>query len=62
MDKLEVGETGSFQELSIKDNPDMLVVSYNPPIEAMLLQAEELNGKELSETEVERIRNNAPAI
>lgn len=62
MSILKVGETGSFEELSSKDNPNMLVVSYNPPIEAMLERATELKGETLSDAEVERIRNSAPAI
>jgi len=62
MSILEVGETGSFEELCSKDNPDMLVVSYNPPIEAMLERAAELKGETLSDTEIQRIRNSAPAI
>ena len=62
MSILEVGDTGSFEELSSKDNPEMLVVSYNPPIEAMLERAAELKGETLSDAEVLRIRNNAPAI
>ena len=59
---LEVGETGSFQELSTKVNSENLVISYNPPIEAMLERAKELKGEELSDSEIERIRSNAPAI
>ena len=62
MSILEVGDTGSFEELSSKENPEMLVVSYNPPIEAMLERAAELKGETLSDAEVQRIRNNAPAI
>ena len=62
MSILEVGDTGSFEELSSKDNPEMLVVSYNPPIEAMLERAAELKGETLSDAEVLRIHNNAPAI
>ncbi|TVP12348.1 hypothetical protein [Shewanella sp. KCT] len=62
MSILEVGDTGSFEELSSKENPEMLVVSYNPQIEAMLERAAELKGETLSDAEVLRIRNNAPAI
>jgi hypothetical protein len=62
MSTLQVGDTGTFQELSNAENPDNLIVSYNPPIEAMLERARQLKGKELSEAETERIRNNAPAI
>ncbi len=62
MNKLQVGDTGTFNELSLKDNPDMLTISYNPPIEAILERARNLKGEKLSETEVGRIRANAPAI
>lgn len=62
MNQLTAGETGGFGELAAKDNPELLVVSYIPPIEAMLERARQLKGKELSPTEVERIRNDAPAI
>jgi hypothetical protein len=62
MNILEVGDTGSFEELSEKVNNDDLVISYNPPIEAMLERMKELKGSDLSDNEVERLRNNAPAI
>ena len=59
---LKAGDTGSFEELSSKDNPSSLVVSYNPPIEAMLERAKNLKGESLSPNEIENIRRNAPAI
>jgi hypothetical protein len=62
MNKLKVGDTGTFQELSRLKNIDNLIVSYNPPVEAMLERAAQLKGEELSSSERERIRNNAPAI
>ena len=62
MSKLEVGASGSFSELSSLENPDGLVVSYLPPVEAMLERAKQLKASELSPSEIERIRKNAPAI
>ena len=62
MNILEIGNTGTFRELSNLENPDNLIVSYNPPIEAMLERAKQLKGGELSETEIVKIRNNAPAV
>ena len=62
MNKLKVGDTGSFKELSDIENSDNLIVTYNPPIEAMLERAEQLKGKPLNESESERIKNNSPAI
>jgi hypothetical protein len=62
MNKLEIGASGSFGELSSLENPDDLVVSYLPPVEAMLERAKQLKGSELSPSETERIRKNAPAI
>jgi hypothetical protein len=48
MNKLKVGDTGTFQELSRLKNIDNLIVSYNPPVEAMLERAAQLKGEELS--------------
>ena len=62
MSRLKAGDTGTFQDLSNLENPDNLVVSYNPPIEAMLERAKQIKGDELSKSEVDRIKNNAPAI
>ena len=59
---LKVGDKGSYIELAEKDNPENLVVFYIPGIEPMLMRAKELKGKELSPAEIERIRNNAPAV
>ncbi len=39
MSKLEVGVTGTYEELSSKDNPDKLIVAYAPLIDAMLDRA-----------------------
>ena len=60
MNILSVGDTGSYAELSSKDNPDMLVISYNPRIEAMLERASQIKGEPLSKGEIDRIRNNSP--
>lgn len=62
MNILEVGDTGSFQELSAKNNLENLVISYIPPIEGMLERAKQLKGEELSDGEIARIRSNAPAV
>lgn len=59
---LKIGDTGPFGELMAKENPEGLVVFYIPGIEPMLNRAEELKGMSLSDSEIERIRNGAPAI
>ncbi|MCP5325334.1 MAG: hypothetical protein H7A09_03270 [Oceanospirillaceae bacterium] len=62
MDVLKVGDTGSYLELRGKANPAGLVVSYDPPIEALLERARQLKEAELTEAETLAIRNAAPAI
>ena len=59
---LQVGDQGAYSELLEKDNPNDLAIIYVPGISPMLKRAEELKGKPLSDAEVIRIRNTAPAI
>jgi hypothetical protein len=57
--KLCVGDTGSFAELSAKENPDGLKLVYIPGLAALLERAKQLKGSELSEQESARIAAHA---
>lgn len=62
VENLEVGDTGPFESLSAKGNPKSLVLVYMPALSALLARAEELKGKVLSDTEIQRIKNGAQVI
>jgi hypothetical protein len=49
-------------ELMGRDNPNGLVVVFMPSLYSWLKRAEQSKGDALSETEVVRIRDRAPAI
>jgi hypothetical protein len=59
---LKVGDTGSFIELNVMDNPNNLELLYIPGVEALLARAEELKGSQVTEHEEQRIRNEAQVI
>lgn len=55
-------QSGPYAELIGRDNPDGFVVVFAPTLYVWLQRAEERKGDLLSETEVLRIRDRAPAI
>lgn len=59
---LKEGETGPFGELSRRKLPNGCVFIFVPSLIAMLTRAEQLKENPLTETEVIRIRDQAPVI
>ena len=59
---LQVGEVGPYVELSAKNNPNDLTLVYIPAITLLLERAKEINGKELSETQIQKIRSKADVM
>jgi hypothetical protein len=62
VEKLSVGDVGSFGELRAKSNPDGLVLVYTPGLAALLERAEQLKGSELSEDQTARIAEHATVM
>jgi hypothetical protein len=62
VEKLSVGDVGSFGELKAKTNPDGLALVYIPGLAALLERARQLKGSELSETESARIAEHATVM
>ena len=59
---LRENEVGPFGELSVRPNPDGLVVLAVPAFEAMLPFIEQRAGRKLTPEEVEAERLRAPSI
>ncbi|MEZ6139350.1 MAG: hypothetical protein R3B84_02155 [Zavarzinella sp.] len=55
-------DTGKYAELSLRANPDGLVLVFSPSLAALLSIAEREKRKPLTKTEVNRIKDSAPAI
>ncbi|SHL90760.1 hypothetical protein SAMN05444159_7156 [Bradyrhizobium lablabi] len=62
IEKLSVGDVGSFRELNAKRNPDGLALVYIPGLAALLERARQLKGSELSEEESARIAEHATVM
>jgi hypothetical protein len=62
VEKLSVGDVGSFGELRAKSNPDGLVLVYIPGLAALLERAKQLKGSELSEDQTARIAEHATVM
>ncbi|MDP5189534.1 hypothetical protein [Rheinheimera baltica] len=56
MEPLNIGDVGTYEELSKRPNPQNLYLLYIPGIEALLARAEELNKAPLSDDQVQLIR------
>lgn len=59
---LESSDNGTLAELMRRPNPDHLVIVAVPSLSALLLNAEKLNGKLLTQSQVEAMRDSAAAI
>jgi hypothetical protein len=55
-------QSGPYAELAPYPNPRGFVIAFMPALGAWLQRAEKQKGAELSPAEVERIRDQAPAI
>lgn len=62
MTDLAFGDVGSYEELSLKPNPENLILVYVPGIDALLERAKKLKGADLSPEEESRIRAKATVI
>ena len=54
--------SGPYAELASRPNPDGFIIAFMPALGAWLLRAEREKGEPLTQDEVVRIRDGAPAI
>jgi hypothetical protein len=59
---LKGGDHGAYADLAARALPEGLVIQFIPSLAALLTRAEQLKGAPLTESEVARVRDAAPAI
>lgn len=59
---LKLEDSGPYQELRSRPNPSRLAIVFSPALCVVLIRAEREKSAELTGDELNRIRDNAPAI